>query len=70
MSPHPLLTCFESNPSYNVHTYICKDKNNYFCYINNITVVLTKVLAPKNDPSTHPFSKQGISPPLNLTHLI
>jgi len=27
-------------------TYICKDKNNNFYHLNNITVVLTNVLAP------------------------
>jgi hypothetical protein len=29
-----------------VITYICKDKKNDFYYVNNITVVLTNVLAP------------------------
>ena len=29
-----------------VTTYICKDKNSNFYYVNNITVVLANVLAP------------------------
>ena len=33
-----------------VITYICKDKNNNFYYVNNITVVLTHNLAPPAPP--------------------